>query len=181
MSSLPKTETDLLKDLPFELSQEEGLELFLHMERANFQNDPKSTLPAFQALAYIAAYNWSLPEDQQPNTWEVPHWVGEVLAEGFFRYQENQVIGISTTLGEAFQLEGHGQGKIPKIKKSNQLRSERTDALWIAWQKAKNNMPITRAIEFLAEHHDVSTDTVRKRWIKHRRDAIQVAANLLNR
>ena len=64
MTSLPKKETDHLKDLPFELSQEEGLELFLQMEWANFQNDRKSTLPAFQALAFIAAFNWSLPEGQ---------------------------------------------------------------------------------------------------------------------
>jgi len=86
------------------------------------------------------------------------------LATGWEKYKDERV-----PLGQAFGLEGGGQGKRPTIDTLMQLLDERAIAHWI-WshvlgaRAAHRKMTIEDAIQEAAEHFDKSDETIRRAW-----------------
>lgn len=105
--------------------------------------------------------DWILPP--RANV-EVPWiWI-RCLATAWEKYKDERV-----PLGQAFGLEGGGQGKRPMIDKLMQMLDERAIARWI-WshvleaRAAKKQIRIEDVIQDAAEKFDKSDETVRQAW-----------------
>ena len=143
--------------------------------RSKFENDPTNILPAIKGLQSVASYYWQFPDEQGSDSVGVPFWVVEVLSEGFFRYENARSADRTTTLGEAFGLEGGGQGKQPKLKEQRTIVRDRNIALSIAMQIAEE-LTVEEAVNLVAEQHSLSEKTVWPIWSKYK-DLAQSSLN----
>src|SRR3954471_14296254 len=106
-----------LQSEPWPFTLEQDLAIFLKMLEERFQEDTSDPLPAFEALNYIAAYVWQ-SEDSSLQALQIPWWVVHALATGFNIYRRSAETTTPMTLGEAYSLEGGGQGKVPRVQRA---------------------------------------------------------------
>lgn len=111
----PLPESPLLGK-PWPRSLEQDLAHYLVDAKKKFQTNPSHPLPAFEALNQIASYVWKKNEDPPPQFVPVPWWVIELLAKGYNEYRDSAQTIAPKSLGEAYKLEGGGQGQQRKIK-----------------------------------------------------------------
>jgi hypothetical protein len=177
-SSIPESP---LHGKPWPFSLEQDLAVFLMILEDRFRNDTSNPLPAFEALNCIASYVW-LTEKEKPPTYTlpIPWWVVQTLAIGFNIYRDRAVSTALTTLGEAYNLEGRGQGKNPRIQHElRQLRDIRI-ATAIALASA-NGVKIEAALQEQADKTRLSVGQVRRIWETNRGRASSAVRNLRTR
>lgn len=168
--------TDLLKDISPNLSAETELQLFLEMSREYFEKDRSTTLHAFQAIGYLTTYFWQLNEGKEPQEVSVPYWIIKALGIGWMNYREAFSEGRTTTLGEAYGLEGGGQGKSKKIRNLDlEIRDIRVAAKLAS--EISQGTSVTSAISDMANTLGVSEETIRRIWKRLGRKAKQVVKN----
>src|SRR5262245_41251743 len=134
-----------LKGKPWPRDREQDLCRFLLEFEARFRSETSNPLPAFEALATVAAYFWLKEETPPGNEVALPWWVVEVIASGFEIYRESSLSTTPMTMGEAYNLEGRGQGKIPWIQREWRERRDKRIALAVAFEEA-NGVKIEAAI-----------------------------------
>lgn len=181
MSKKTKTPESPLKDEHWPLTPEEELALFLEMERQKLQADPSHAVPAFNALAYVLSAVWRRENTDLPETdVMLPKWVAEALAQGFFRYREAAHGGEYISLGEAYGLEGRGQGKQPPIiQEKNQSRGIRL-VTTIA-QRRLAGIKLEAALQEMVVATGLSLGQVRRIWERDGKRAISALENLRTR
>ncbi len=169
-----------LKDEDWPLTRPEELILYLQMQRQLFEADRSNALPAFEALTYIATEIWGNGETPRDCAVTIPLWIVETLAEGFLRYRDAAENGPSKTFGEAYGIEGGGQGKEPRISiEIRKLRDIRL-ATTIASRK-EQGIKIEASIQKMSEETELSCSQVRRIWQKHRKEAVSAVRNLKTR
>jgi hypothetical protein len=175
-SSIPESP---LRGKPWPFSLEQDLAIFLMMLEERFRKDMSDPLPAFEALNYIASYVW-LTEKSSTRTVPVPWWVVQALAIGFNIYRDRAESTTPTTLGEAYNLEGRGQGRNPRIQHGlRQLRDIRI-ATAIALARA-NGVKIEAALQEAADKSKLSVGQVRRIWETNRGRASSAVRNFRTR
>ncbi len=180
MPKKPKLPTSPLAKEDWPLSPEEELDLYVDMERERFLKDPSHALPAFNALGYIAAKLWSPDGPTGDEFVRMPVWVLETLAEGFFRYRDAAKDGTAKTLGEAYCIEGGGQGKEPKILKDLRVLRDIRLATAIAIRNSQGEK-IEALIHEMAERNGLSVGQVRRIWQSRRERAKSAVSNFRKR
>lgn len=142
-----------------------------------FLSDTKNPQPAFQALAAVASYWWEEGEPSPTAMVKLPWWVIDVLASGYMLYQDAAEAGRTTTLGEAYNLEGGGQGKEPRIKQKLRFHRDLHIALYIA-KRADDGVSREQAIAEMADHLQMGESTIRRIWSKYKDRAPGYLAHL---
>jgi hypothetical protein len=178
-SSIPDSP---LRDEPWPFSFEQDLAIFLMMLEEQFRKDTSDPLPAFEVLNYIASYIWKTETTETPSTDSipVPWWVVQALAIGFNIYRDRAQSTTPMTLGEAYNLEGRGQGKNPRIQHElRQLRDIRI-ATAIALASA-NGVKIEAALQEQADKTRLSVGQVRRIWETNRGRASSAVRNFRTR
>ena len=169
-----------LKDEDWPLTRPEELSLNLEMQRQRFEADRSHALPAFDALTYIVTEIWHNGETPRDCDVTIPLWIVETLAIDFLRYQDAAENGHSMTFGEAYGIEGGGQGKEPRILiEKRELRDIRL-VTTIASRK-EQGIKIEASIQEMSEETDLSCSQVRRIWQKHRTQAVTAIRNLKTR
>ena len=152
-----------LKDEDWPLTRSEELIFYLQMQRQRFEADRSNVLPAFGALTYIVTDFWHNAETPRDCDVTIPLWTLETIAEGFLRYQDAAESGHSVTFGEAYGIEGGGQGKEPRISiERRELRDIRL-VTTIAFRK-EQGIKIEASIQKMSEETDLSCSQVRRIW-----------------
>jgi hypothetical protein len=150
------------------------------MRRQLFEADRSHALPAFDALTYIVAEIWGNAETPRDCDVTIPLWIVETLVEGFLRYRDAAESGRSVTFGEAYGIEGGGQGKEPRISiEFRKLRDIRV-VTTIAFRK-EQGIKIEASIQEMSEKTGLSRSQVRRIWQKHRKQAVSAVRNLKTR
>ena len=127
-----------------------------------FRGNTKTAFAAFEALASVAAFWWQ-PGRNPPERVEVPWWALDVIASGFMIYNDEWDAGDNTGFGEAFGIEGGGQGTKPILAKVRKLRRDRNIALYIAMAVEKG-VSVETAVADTAEHCSLNERTVWRIW-----------------
>jgi hypothetical protein len=168
-----------LQGTPWPFSLEQDLTVFLVMLEERFRKNTSDPLPAFEALSYIASYVW-LIEKPPSYTLPTPWWAIQALAIGFNSYRDAAGSTAPLTLGEAYRLEGRGQGKEPRIQRGlRQLRDIRI-AVAIATATA-DGVKIETALQEQADKTGLSVGQVRRIWEMNRRRASSAVRNFRTR
>jgi len=169
-----------LKDEDWPWTRPEELHLYLQMQRQLFEANRSHALPAFDALTYIVTEIWDNAETPRDCAVTIPLWIVETLAGGFLRYRNAAESGRSVTFGEAYGIEGGGQGKEPRIliefRKLRDIRVVTT----IAFRK-EQGIKIEASIQEMSEKTGLSRSQVRRIWQKHRKQAVSAVRNLKTR
>lgn len=151
------------------------LDWYLRTAFAQFSTDSTNPLFAFDGLSYIAAYHWADKEPSPEDSVAVPWWVIDVIAAGYQIYWDAALEGRSTTLGQAYGIESHGQGKQRRIAtKLHELRDYRI-ALAVA-DIVKGGRRVEGAIAAVASEFKLGESTVWRAW---RRSARALAGTLV--
>jgi hypothetical protein len=162
------------------------IELFHRATTLLRQRDIPKAAIAFEMLhSTFAAFEGGLQHQDisagYPNkawredTVEIPRaWVKE-LVNGWRKYKEAST---GTTVGEAFGLEGGGQGKGPTIRKLAKMNKDiklsnlvLVEYLYERDQQGRGSWE--RAIEAVAEHQKISFDTVERAFEKFGKESRQ--------
>lgn len=180
MAKKTKLPESPLKNEDWPLTRPEELSLNLQMQRQRFEADRSHALPAFDALTYIVTEIWGNAETSRDCDVTIPLWIVGTLAEGFLRYQDAAERGHSMTFGEAYGIEGGGQGKEPRILiEMRKLRDIRI-ATTIAFRK-EHGIKIEASFQEMSKKTDLSCSQVRRIWQKHRKQAVRSVRNLKTR
>ena len=181
MSRKPRLPKSPLDDERWPLTPEEELALFLEMELQKLQEDPSHALPAFNALAYIISAVWQREDTGRPETKvTLPRWVAEKLAEGFFRYRDAAHGSEYISLGQAYGLEGRGQGKQPPIVGEKNILRDIRLVTTIA-KRRLDGIKLEAALQEMVDATGLSIGQVRRIWEKHRTKALSALKNLRTR
>jgi hypothetical protein len=168
-----------LEDRPWPFTLEQDLKTFLIMMADRFQKNRSDSLPAFEALNYIAVYRWQ-KGDNPPDEVPVPWWVVQALAIGFNLYRDSAQSRTPMTLGEAYNLEGRGQGREPRIQHwFRQLRDIRIVSAIVMAQA--NGQKLEAALQKEVEKTGLSIGQVRRIWEKNREQASRLVRKLPTR
>ena len=92
-----------LENEPWPRTEKEDLEAFLAMCEAEFQQDTRNALPAFEALTYCVAPHWG--KNQRPKELKLPGWAAEVLCIGYLTYKDQAQSDNPVSLGQAYNIE----------------------------------------------------------------------------
>ncbi|MBM1174712.1 hypothetical protein [Microvirga arabica] len=163
---------------PFTAEQDRAI--FLTIAREAFAADGTNPLPAFEALAIVASYHWR--KDEAPETVMIPFWAVEAIVAGYNQYQASHTASRGTRLkfGEAFQVEGRGQGKRPRIHEHlKQLRDIRLAIHLVLVEE--QGWKIEAAIQELAERTVIHHTTLRDIWAQHADQARRALRNFRQR
>lgn len=153
-----------LEDWP--LTLEEELALFLHITHAQFDADQTNPLPAFQAIAYVRSY-FERAQIELPASIEIPSWVIDVIAKGYWTYADSVEAGDGNSFGKALGIEGGGRGKSPKIKKYQKEMRDIRVAILIALRE-EGDVKIESAVEEAAASTGRDHKTMYPIWAKHK-------------
>lgn len=148
------------------LTLEEDLELFLHIAHAQFDDDPTNPLPAFHAIAYVRSY-YEQAQIELPANIEIPSWIIDVIAKGYWIYGESWEDKSGTPFGKALGIEGGGRGKGPRIKKYQKKMRDIRVATLIALRK-ESGVKIEAAIEEAAAATGRDHKTMYAIWGDHK-------------
>ncbi len=149
---------------PFTAEQDRAV--FLAIAEQVFATDGTNPLPAFEAMTIVASYHWR--KDEIPETVTVPFWALEAVVAGYKQYQASQTGSSGTRLrfGEAFQVEGRGQGKRPRIHDTLKLLRDIRVAIQLVLFE-EQGWKIEAAIQELADKTGMHHTTVRDIWSEH--------------
>ncbi len=191
MTSIPR---DRLRpgDEVFRALGWEGGPEFLDRDLAGLFNiyaaDPSTNFAAFETLAAIADYWWSdMAQVDRPDPnfgmppmtpVTVPWWVVHLLG----RCWRNYLTEPGKKAGEAFRLEGGGQGKKRRIDKFLTEHRNRLIALAVAFdrdqaKKDGRSLSVETAVFDVSEKFGIPSDTVWAAWKKHGAVARRSLAN----
>jgi len=128
---------------------------------------------AFEALAQTSATMKQIDAkgttaDKDPETMvPVPRWIIEVLADSWNKYFD---VAGHATLGEVFKIEGHGQGRKPKVQSFGSFRRDLRLALNVIHYRETETEcnSIEDAIFMTAKLSGFSDVVVRKAYYRHR-------------
>jgi hypothetical protein len=164
-----------LQDAPWPFSPERDLAHILATLETQFRSDTSNPLPAFDALCHFAAYVWK-HEEAPRHSILIPWWIVQTLAIGFSEYRDSADSTTPMTLGEAYNLEGRGQGKEPRVQReSRDLRNIRiVAAIALA---AADGIKIEAALQEQADKTGLSASQVRRIWEANRRHAKSCVRN----
>ncbi len=151
------------EELGVEMTNEDLRTVFVDAHRAHFELDTTNPLPAFDALSSIVSYWWERHEVPESGTISIPWWAGEIIAWGYQIYRTAHLEGRSTKLGEAYGIEGGGQGKQPRIRRHMRVSKDRDLALWVALELEKNST-YENAVAETAERCGVSESNIARAW-----------------
>jgi len=169
-----------LDDIDLGFSREEELELNLELARFKYDQDQSTALAAFQALNYLVGYCWRQEKQPLDDIIPLPWWAAEVLAEGYLRYEETASSVAPKTLGEAFGMEGGGQGKARRIK--TDLRDLRDMRIAIKLSMILEDGVLEEAaLQRLATEANLSADRIKKIWDNKGKMAREALSNFRNR
>lgn len=163
-------------DANWPFTAEQDLTVFLATAREAFEADSSNPLPAFEALGYVASYHWR--KDEAPETVTIPFWAVEVIVQGYKQYQASHTGSGGTRLkfGEAFQIEGRGQGKRPRVHEHlKQLRDIRLAIHLVLLEE--QGWKIEAAIQELADRTGIHHSTIRDIWARHADQARKALRN----
>lgn len=155
-----------LKSEDWPLSLEEDLQLFLSVARTQYDADPTNPLPAIHAIAYVRSY-YELAQIEPPENIEIPSWIIDVIAKGYWIYADSVEAESKISFGEALGIEGGGQGKGPKIKKYQKAMRDIRVATLIALRK-ESGVKIEAAIEEAAAATGRNHKTIYAIWGDHK-------------
>ena len=159
--SIPKSP---LTAIPWPFTREQDLAIFLKTLEEEFGEDGTNTLPAFEALSLIASKIW-MSEKPPNNPIPIPWWIVDTLASGFCIYRESAMSTSSVPLGEAYNLQGGGQGKEPRI--NDRLRHLRDIRIATAIALAKaDSVKIEASLQEQADTTGLSVGQIRRIWEK---------------
>lgn len=150
-------------ELGVEMTSEDLRTVFVDAYRAHFELDTTNPLPAFDALSSLVVYWWERDEVPESGTINVPWWAGEIIAAGYQIYRAAHKEGRSTKLGEAYGIEGGGQGKQPRIRRHMRVSKDRDLALWVALELEKNST-YENAVAETVERCGVSESKIARAW-----------------
>jgi hypothetical protein len=175
MPKKKKTVESPLQDTPWPFSLEQDLANILTTLETQFRSDTSDPLPAFEALSHIASYIW---KQERPPTHSVPvpWWIVETLAIGSNEYRDSASSVTPMTLGEAYNVEGRGQGKQPRVQRELRHRRDIRIATAIALADA-DGIKIEAALQEQANKTDLSLGQVRRIWEANRRHARSCVRN----
>ncbi len=156
-------------------SRDQDLPHFLAMLESEFHRDTSNTLPAFEAVNLIASHLWER-DQSSPEFVSVPWWTVEVLAMGYNIYRDGALSNAPLKLGEAFGLEGGGQGKQPRIQQSLQKLRDIRIAGAIAFNSAEG-VKIEAALQEQADLTQLSVGQIRRIWEENREQAENAVKN----
>ena len=145
------------------MTSEDLRTVFIDLYRAQFELDTTNPLPAFDALSSLVAYWWERHEVPESGTISIPWWAGEIIAAGYQTYCADQKEVRITKFGEAYGIEGGGQGKHPRIRRHMRVSKDRDLALWVALELEKNST-YENAVAETAERCDVSESNIARAW-----------------
>jgi hypothetical protein len=158
-----------------EFSREEELKIRLETLRKEFECDRSTALLAFEAVRTIAAYEWERNDDLEripASMVAVPWWAIQALAIGFGKYGDARAGGRITPLGEAYGIEGGGQGKNTRFTRWIKEQRDRRIAMGIAL-RVSQGLTIEAAINGMINENltSLSFERVEKIWAKHSKRA----------
>lgn len=135
---------------------------------------------AFEGLAQIAATLSQLEEGSDRTrsvkaneAVPIPRWILELLASGWYRYRDDQS---RASLGEVYDLEGHGQGKRPIVQSFKNFHRNLRLALDVT--HCRKSDPECRSIEDaifkVANRLGVSDIIVKKAYYEHKDGVVEL-------
>jgi hypothetical protein len=168
-----------LGNLSWSGDDDQDLSAFLECLREKFKEDGKNTIPAFEAISLVAARRWKA-EKTAPDSVSVPWWALEVIASGFCIYRDSASSTEPISIGEAYNLEGAGLGKRPKI--ADYLREIRDIriALSIALGE-QEDIKIESLLQVQADETKLSAGYVRSIWEANQEHARNVVKKIRRR
>ena len=140
-------------DIP--TSRDDLRRVFLDAYKAHFEQDTTNPLPAFDALESVIGYWWESGDEPKDGVVEVPYWALEIFVRGYHQYKDAHERRERMHFGEAFGIEGGGQGKQPRIRRHMVEGKDRNIALWIALDQ-EQGISREQAIANAAERIGVS-------------------------
>jgi hypothetical protein len=146
-----------------ESNRESELALYLRTAYVEFSEDRTNPLFAFDGLSYIAAYYWAGEEPQPTDCVSVPWWVVNAIAECYVLYWNAVMAGHITTLGQAFGIEGKGQGKQRRMTVKLREHRDRRVALMIA-RMLESGMTVEDVISRIAKGTKLKERTLWRIW-----------------
>ena len=164
MAKKPRLPESPLTDIPLLDTPEKELQLRLDLLQQKFVDDPSHALPAFEVIEALVANAWQ--RNDETSDISIPRWAAELLLEKYMLYRDKTLGGTGATLGEAFGIEGGGQGAQRKIKKDILWLRNIRIATHIATQEA-DGVKIEAAIQDMATQTGLSPSTVRGIWDKN--------------
>ena len=153
-----------LENEPWPRTEKEDLEAFLAMCEAEFQQDTRNALPAFEALTYCIAPHWG--KNKHPKELKLPWWAVEVLCIGYLTYKDQAQSDNPVSLGQAYNIEAQGQGKEPAIAKLLRRLRDRRIAIRIALLREKG-WKLEAAYEQAHQENDLSITQIKRIWRKY--------------
>lgn len=156
--------------LDVQASREDLRTVFVENLRQIFEEDTTNALPAFQALTSIAAYWWSEDENPPDQVVEVPWWALETVCAGYMLYMDAAKEGRTTTFGQAYGLEAHGQGKPRRVQGFLKSKGDREVALAVAIE-LESLTSVEKAVAKVSEQCRRSESSVWRIWREHGRKA----------
>ena len=150
-------------ELGVEIAGEDLRTVFVDAHRAHYERDKTNPLPAFDALSSIVCYWWERHEVPKNGMVCIPWWACEIIAAGYQTYRAAHIERRSTKFGEAYGVEGGGQGKPPRIRKHMRVTKDRDLALWVALELEKNGT-YENAVAATVERCGVSESNVARAW-----------------
>jgi hypothetical protein len=136
----------------------------LATSRAIFEKDSSSALPAFFALAHCVVPQWTKLDQDDPAMIQIPYWAAHAIVIGFINYREAYRGGRTTTFGEAFCVEGGGQGKQRKLARFEQELQKMNITLAIVVLQGKGQRRID-AIRQICNDYKIDERTA-QRYLK---------------
>lgn len=169
--------SNLLADISPQLPAEVELQVFLSMAREQFESDRSTALHAFLAIGYLTSYDWRIESREEPQEISVPYWIMKALGIGWMNYREANSAKRTTTLGEAYNIEGGGQGKSKKVKNLDFEFRDFRIATKIAIDHS-NGSTITAAKSDVSNLLGLSEETINRIWKKMGKKAKQAVKNV---
>ncbi len=157
-----------LENEPWPRTEKEDLEAFLAMCEAEFQQDTRNALPAFEALTYCVAPHWR--KNQPPKELKLPWWAVEVLCIGYLTYKDQAQSNNPVSLGQAYNIEAQAQGEEPAVATSLRRLRDLRIALTIAQRKEKK-WKLEAALEQAHQETGLSISQIKRIWGQYRRRA----------
>ncbi len=153
-----------LENEPWPRTEKEDLEAFLAMCEAEFQQDTRNALPAFEALTYCVAPHWG--KNQHPKELKLPWWAVEVLCIGYLTYKDQAQSDNPVSLGQAYNIEAQAQGEEPAVATSLRRLRDLRIALAIAMLR-EEGWKMEAAREKAHQENDLSITQIKRIWHKY--------------
>lgn len=169
-----------LTELESELAENEELVLHNFARFIQYEKDA-SVLHALDAILATNALVHSEGQDNPHLLVRVPLWALNAISGRYASYSDAHIEDRSTKFGEAFGVEGGGQGKPPKIRSHLKEARNRSLCMTVAYEKRRNpDKSLDKIFSELASEEQkneedtasgISAEHLKDIWKKHRKTA----------